>query len=111
MHPTSRHLVRGNHVDAFVLDAVDDKEVDLSCVGPCAREASIRLNALGADLDDAIPQSSGLALGLEESAVTFDDEVVALVYAERQKHAIAALYKLGENRGLGAVANVNRMRG
>jgi hypothetical protein len=111
IHACPRNLIRRDHVNPFVVWAVDDEEVYLSGVIPSPGSVHVRLNASRTELDYPISETPGLALGLEEYSFVFHHEVVALIDAIRNTDSVTAGDQLIEDRRLAAMPDVNGVVG
>ena len=89
--------------------AMHQEEVDLAVVSPDDCSLGIALNALRREQDASVPLSTRLALCSDEAISEIDDQVVALVHAERNEYPESTAYEFRENVGLCALTDVDWM--
>jgi hypothetical protein len=90
IHRAARDLPHRDHISPFVLWAIDGKEINFPSVVANPSLPGIRLDALGAELDDSVSQSSCLALDPQKGLIRRDDEVVTLVDPDRNQDPVTA---------------------
>jgi hypothetical protein len=108
MHPIGCPIDR-HAKDLSQIRAIDQEQLSLTLIATNHRRLGVALDALGAEHDHTFPESAGLALTAEEVAALLDNEVVALIRAERQQHLIAPFHELRKDRRLAPLTNVNRV--
>lgn len=75
------------------------------------RSGRVGLNALGAKTDRPITETTCLALDLEKPPIAFQHQVIPLVHTEGKENPMTPPDKLGKDRTLRALTDVDGMVG
>lgn len=76
------------------IGAVNEKNVNVSSIIAAQNSVHVALHADRVELDRAMAQPSGLALGAYELSLEVEDQVVPLIHAPRNQDGVAAAAEL-----------------
>jgi hypothetical protein len=112
MHITLARLTHGYAIDVTREGwAMDQEDICLAVVVPGNVPCLARNHAARTEHDCPIAIAPCLALGTDELAVSIDHEVIALVNAGRDQHAVALADEVEEDRSLRPVPYIDRVIG